>query len=55
MAGASMSQHVWRFASGRAAIFETLLAPSTVSEQAFFTVQGDAGETASEVGHARLT
>ena len=44
MAGPSMSNHVFRFSSGKTAIFESMLAPSAISEQPFFQIQGTKGE-----------
>ena len=44
MPGVSMSQHVLVFASGVSATLETLLAPSAISDQPFFTIQGTKGE-----------
>jgi predicted dehydrogenase len=44
MAGASMSQHVFKFASGKSAIFESMLAPTAIADQPFFHVQGTEGE-----------
>lgn len=44
MAGPSMSQHVFRFESGKAAGFESMLAPTAISDQPFFQIQGSAGE-----------
>lgn len=44
MPGTSMSQHILKFDNGRAAIFESLLAPGAISDQPFFTIQGTEGE-----------
>ena len=44
MAGPSMSQHVFKFDSGKAAGFESILAPTAISEQPFFRIQGSLGE-----------
>ena len=44
MAGPSMSQHVFRFGSGKTASFESMLAPKAISEQPFFRIQGSLGE-----------
>eukprot|EP01045_Picozoa_sp_COSAG04_P011540 COSAG04_NODE_744_length_10648_cov_52.358233_12_plen_51_part_00 len=39
-----MSQHVFQFSSGKGAIFESILAPTAISEQPFFSIQGSKGE-----------
>ena len=44
MAGASFSQHIFKFVSGKTAIFESILAPKAISETPFFTIQGTRGE-----------
>ncbi|CAE8604835.1 unnamed protein product, partial [Polarella glacialis] len=44
MPGASWSQHLLTFKSGKGAIFESLLAPKAISDQPFFTIQGTLGE-----------
>jgi len=44
MAGASFSQHILSFKTGKSAIFESLLAPEAISEQPFFTIQGTKAE-----------
>ena len=44
MAGPSMSQHVFKFRDGKFASFESMLAPTAISEQPFFRIQGTLGE-----------
>jgi predicted dehydrogenase len=44
MAGASFSHALLKFESGSSASFETLLAPSAISDQPFFRIQGTKGE-----------
>lgn len=44
MAGPSMSQHVFKFTSGKVAGFESMLAPKAISDQPFFQIQGSEGE-----------
>lgn len=45
MAGPSMSQHIVKFNdTGKAAIVESVLAPTAISDQPFFTIQGTKGE-----------
>ena len=44
MAGVSMSQHLLLFASGKVAVFESMLAPRGISDQPFFRLQGTLGE-----------
>ena len=48
MAGVSMSQHLLRFASGKVAVFESMLAPRAISDQPFFRLQGTLGEIVIE-------
>lgn len=56
MPGASMSQHVLKFASGKAAVLESMLGPSAISDQPFFQIQGTKGEIVIDgfEGGARL-
>jgi predicted dehydrogenase len=44
MAGASFSHAILKFESGCSVSFETLLAPSAISDQPFFRIQGTKGE-----------
>lgn len=44
MPGASWSQHIFSFKSGKSAIYESMLAPKGISDQPFFTIQGSLGE-----------
>jgi UDP-N-acetyl-2-amino-2-deoxyglucuronate dehydrogenase len=44
MRGPSMSQALLKFTSGITAVFETMLAPSAISDQPFFVIQGSKGE-----------
>ena len=44
MAGASFSHAILKFESGCSVSFETLLAPTAISDQPFFRIQGTKGE-----------
>jgi len=44
MSGPGQTQALLKFASGKSAIFESILAPGAISDQPFFQVQGTAGE-----------
>ena len=44
MRGPSSLQALFRFVSGKSAVFEAVLAPHAISDQPFFQIQGDLGE-----------